>query len=89
MNNQEINEMMTQLVEWHQKRVQNCQLVIDNTEADISLAVADGEQLTFAADSKEARGIRIGFTLALQQFTPFPITIKSRDDENDEDFDDE
>lgn len=88
MTEQKLISMIIDLKSWHQNRVDKCQMVIDNKDADICLEMGESEVLEFGADTKEARFIRIGVQLALLQFQPFPITMKPADD-NMEDDDDE
>jgi|GEM_PF-3521370 hypothetical protein len=88
MNEQQLVSMIIDLKSWHEKRVENCQMIINQKDADIRLAMEEDEVLEFEADTKEARFIRIGVQLALLQFQPFPITIKQAD-EDMEDEDDE
>ena len=88
MTEQKLISMIIDLKSWHQNRVDKCQMVIDNKDADICLEMGESEVLEFGADTKEARYIRIGVQLALLQFQPFPITMKPADD-NMEDEDDE
>lgn len=88
MSEQQLISMIIDLKSWHQNRVDKCQMIIDNKDADIRLEMGESEVLEFGADTKEARFIRIGVQLALLQFQPFPITMKPADD-NMEDDDDE
>ncbi len=76
-------EMLNGVIEWHQNRVDNCQTIISNTNADI---VLDGMDRVLAADSVEAKWLRAGVYLALQQFEKFPLSIRTT---NEDDFDDE
>ncbi|MFV0263472.1 MAG: hypothetical protein ACK5JN_13720 [Kluyvera sp.] len=91
MTEQQLISMIIDLKSWHQNRVDKCQMIIDNRDADICLQMGelgDNEVIEFGADTKEARFIRIGVQLALLQFQSFPITMKPADD-NMEDEDDE
>ncbi|MCX9039380.1 hypothetical protein NLN82_25570 [Citrobacter portucalensis] len=88
MNEQQLISMIIDLKSWHQNRVEKCQMIIDNKNADICLQMGENEVLEFGADTKEARFIRIGVQLALLQFQTFPVTMKQADD-NMEDEDDE
>lgn len=88
MNEKPFISLLRSLESWHQNRVDKCQMIIDNKDADIRLEMGESEVLEFGADTKEARFIRIGVQLALLQFQPFPSTMKPADD-NMEDEDDE
>lgn len=88
MNEKKFISMLIDLKSWHQNRVDKCQMIIENKDADIRLQMGENEVLEFGADTKEARFIRIGVQLALLQFQPFPVTMKQADD-NMEDEDDE
>lgn len=79
------------IIEWHKKRVSNCNLVIDNEDADISLRLGEGRpDYVIDADSEKARWIRVGMSLALEQFQPCPVTLNTSDVNGDEeDCDDE
>lgn len=91
MTEQQLISMIIDLKSWHQNRVDKCQMIIDNRDADICLQMGelgDSEVIEFGADTKEAHFIRIGVQLALLQFQPFPIAMKPADD-NMEDEDDE
>ncbi|NGF03491.1 hypothetical protein G5642_15200 [Citrobacter freundii] len=88
MTEQQLISMIIDLKSWHQNRVDKCQMIIENKDADICLQMGENEVLEFGADTKEARFIRIGVQLALLQFQPFPVTMKQADD-NMEDEDDE
>lgn len=81
MSEQQLISMIIELKSWHQNRVENCQMIIDNKDADIRLEMGESEALEFSADTKEARFIRIGVQLALLQFQPFPITMQPADDD--------
>lgn len=85
MNTQDAQlvELVRDLIEWHKVRVEGCQLIIDKTDADI---VLDGMDRVLAADSVEAKWLRAGVYLALQQFEKFPLSIRTT---NEDDFDDE
>lgn len=76
--------LMQQLAEWHQSRVNNCNVIIENTTADLSFPQLE---CSIPADSIEAKFFRLGVSVALQQFEPFPVVFNECDD--DEDFDDE
>ncbi|MBJ9011190.1 hypothetical protein [Citrobacter koseri] len=65
MNEQELKDTLLELIQWHQKRVENCRLV-----------------------TQKARLVRLGMMLALEQFTPFPVSavpvsVTLSDDEED------
>lgn len=83
MNHSEINEVMEGLVQWHQNRVANCRLVIDNTNADLCMKTEDGQEFIIKADSRDARLVRLGWMLALEQFTPFPLSINHQSDDEE------
>lgn len=89
MSDQKLIEIILDLKKWYENRVANCQLIIDNDDADICLDMGDSEKLEFGAKTKEARFIRIGIMLALQQFRPFPISITQPEDAEMEEEDDE
>ncbi|WPM85233.1 hypothetical protein QNH14_02360 [Apirhabdus apintestini] len=90
MNEQELISMIIDLQSWHQNRVDKCQMIIDNRDADICLHMGDSgdnQVLEFGAHTKEARFIRIGVQLALLQFKPFPVTTKPVDDDAEDEGD--
>lgn len=76
-------EILNGVIEWHQNRVESCMTIINNTDAEIHL---EGVDTVLAADSSEAQWLRIGVSLALQQFKKFPLSIRTT---NEDDFDDE
>lgn len=82
-NDSQVIEIIQQLAEWHKKRVENVRLIIDTVDAEINL---DGLGI-LAADSEQAKWLRIGAHVALDQFEPFPVTISQSAD--DEDCDDD
>lgn len=84
MNEQQFISMIIDLKSWHQNRVDKCQMIIEQKDADIRLEIGEGEALEFGANTKEARFIRIGVQLALLQFQPFPITMKQADEDTEE-----
>ncbi len=79
----QLAEMLRGVIEWHQNRVESCMTIINNTDAEIHL---EGVDTVLAADSSEAQWLRIGVSLALQQFKKFPLSIRTT---NEDDFDDE
>ncbi|MFB9085319.1 hypothetical protein ACFFW8_05460 [Erwinia tracheiphila] len=81
MSEQQLISMLIDLKSWHQNRVDKCQMIIDEKDADIRLDMGESGVMEFEADTKEARFIRIGVQLALIQFQPFPITMKPADDD--------
>ncbi|HII0620548.1 TPA: hypothetical protein ACYYHY_004299 [Salmonella enterica subsp. diarizonae serovar 50:r:z] len=81
MNEQQLISMIIDLKSWHQNRVDKCQMIIDEKDADIRLDMGKSGVMEFEAGTKEARFIRIGVQLALLQFQPFPITMKQADDD--------
>ncbi|WP_410736667.1 hypothetical protein [Citrobacter koseri] len=88
MNEQELKDTLLELIQWHQKRVENCRLVIDNTDARICLEANDGQEFVIEAGTQKARLVRLGMMLALEQFTPFPVlavpvSVTLSDDEED------
>jgi len=89
MSEQQFISMLIDLKSWHQKRVDNCQMIIDNKDADICMDMGNGEFTKFPAHSVQACFIRIGVQLALLQFQPFPITMKQADEDMDEGDEDE
>ncbi|ASG15949.1 TPA: hypothetical protein MOX26_003539 [Salmonella enterica subsp. enterica serovar Ball] len=84
MNEQQLISMIIELKSWHQNRVEKCQMIIDEKDADIRLDMGESGSMEFGADTREARFIRIGVQLALLQFQPFPITMKQADDAEDD-----
>lgn len=88
MNEQQFISMLIDLKAWHQNRVDKCQMIIDNNDADICMDMGNGEFREFPAHSVQACFIRIGVQLALLQFQQLPITMKPADDDM-EDEDDE
>ncbi|EAW1071670.1 hypothetical protein VJ309_004034 [Salmonella enterica] len=84
MNEQQLISMIIELKSWHQNRVEKCQMIIDEKDADIRLDMGESGAMEFGADTREARFIRIGVQLALLQFQPFPITMKQADDAEDD-----
>ncbi|EAO8868257.1 hypothetical protein C5D22_13165 [Salmonella enterica subsp. enterica serovar Newport] len=84
MNEQQLISMIIELKSWHQNRVEKCQMIIDEKDADIRLDMGESGSMEFGADTREARFIRIGVQLALLQFQPFPITMKQADDVEDD-----
>jgi len=90
--NQTVHAFAEAIVEWHRTRVNNCNTVIDNADADIKLVTGDdGQERVIEAGSKAAKWLRIGMSLALLQFTPCPVTINvpTDADDSEEDCDDE
>ncbi|WP_329600859.1 hypothetical protein [Citrobacter koseri] len=88
MNEQELKDTLLELIQWHQKRVENCRLVIDNTDVRICLKTNDDQEFVIEADTQKARLVRLGMMLALEQFTPFPVSavpvsVTLSDDEED------
>ncbi|MBJ8744057.1 hypothetical protein I5403_06010 [Citrobacter farmeri] len=81
MSEQQLISMIIDLKSWHQNRVDKCQMIIDEKDADIRLDMGESGVMEFEAGTKEARFIRIGVQLALLQFQPFPITMKQADDD--------
>lgn len=80
MTEQKLISMIIDLKSWHQNRVDKCQMIIDEKDADIRMDMGNWEFRDFPAHSVQACFIRIGFQLALLQFQPFPITMQQADD---------
>ena len=80
-------EMLLGLIEWYTTSSKKCHLIIDCRDADMRFPGigGDDEGLVIPAGSVLARGIQIGASLALDCFTPFPLTIASADDGDCED----
>ncbi|EGG6362801.1 hypothetical protein HI999_000769 [Salmonella enterica] len=84
MENQELIQIIQQLAGWHKSKVDAIRMIIETTDADISLPQLN---LVIAADSDKAKWLRIGAHLALIQFERFPVSVTPASD--DEDCDDE
>ncbi len=79
---QDLENIIVQLVKWHKSRVKNCQLILNNEEADINF---NGSDKTLPSNSVEAKWLRIGVGIALEQFINFPAKISQCDDTEEDD----
>ncbi|MCP1290713.1 hypothetical protein NK214_10985 [Chromobacterium sp. S0633] len=66
----DVIEFTNQLRDWHESRVQNLQLIVENPTADLMLGTSE-----IKADSDLAKGIRIGIQLALAQLGKLPFSV--------------
>ncbi|MBX9498207.1 MULTISPECIES: hypothetical protein [Yersinia] len=84
VNNPELKDILVHIVEWHKNRVSNCQTILDHNDADLRF---DGFEKVLPADSIEAKWLRIGVGIALDQFKTCPIVLSHHnetEEENDE-----
>lgn len=76
---QQTLELAQAIKQWHDSRVANCRTVIDvPAGTDIRLQVVDGSEMVIPGDSDKAKGVRIGFILALEQFGKLPFTLDQK-----------
>ena len=78
-HNADMIEFVEAVQEWHENRVNQLKLIIDNTDADIRFANQEIE-----ADSDLARGIRTGVKIALSQLGKLPFSTEKTDPEDEE-----
>lgn len=62
-------ELLEGLVRWHQSKVEGLNLVLDKTDADISM----GNGLLIKAGTETHKGVRIGIILALSLLGKLPL----------------
>lgn len=72
--NEETLEIIEKLLEWHQIQVDQLQMVIDKSDADIKI-----DDMTIEAGSPLHRGIIIGVKIALMQLGKLPISLNEKD----------
>lgn len=79
--NSEFAEFIQDLTSWHEQKVADLQLVLDKTDASISL----GNGLPdIEAGSDKAKGVRIGIILALSVLGKLPFSFDEDDDDGDQ-----
>lgn len=75
MIDQETAELLEKLGDWHQHKVKQLQLILDNKDADMLIA-----DIEIKAGSDIAKGLRIGVMLSLQYLGKLPFTIEGDGD---------
>lgn len=79
--NSEFAEFIQDLTSWHEQKVADLQLVLDKSDASISL----GNGLPdIEAGSDKAKGVRIGIILALSVLGELPFSFDEDDDDGDQ-----
>ncbi|OFC62653.1 hypothetical protein [Candidatus Erwinia dacicola] len=79
--NSEFAEFIQDLKSWHEQKVADLQLVLDKSDASISL----GNGLPdIEAGSDKAKGVRIGIILALSVLGELPFSFDKDDDDGDQ-----
>ncbi len=66
----EVIEFTAQLQRWHESRVANLKLLLDNPTAELKIG-----SVTIESDSDLAKGLRIGVSLALDQLGKLPFSV--------------
>ncbi len=79
--NPELTKFVQGLEDWHEKQIDNLQLILAHPDADISL----GPDLTIEAGSDKAKGIRVGIMLALNYLGKLPFSHIECEDNGDDD----
>ncbi|CUZ67959.1 hypothetical protein ACYZFV_10225 [Serratia ureilytica] len=79
--NPEFAKFVQDLADWHEKQIDNLQLILAHPDADISL----GPDLTIEAGSDKAKGIRVGIMLALNYLGKLPFSHIECKDSGDDD----
>lgn len=72
MNANELMTILQQCAEWHKNRVAAVRLITESQAKTIEIPQIN---LNIAADSVEAKFLRIGAMLALNQFEKFPVSF--------------
>lgn len=79
--NSEFAEFIQDLTSWHEQKVADLQLVLDKSDASISL----GNGLPdIEAGSDKAKGVHIGIILALSVLGKLPFSFDEDDDDGDQ-----
>lgn len=79
--NSEFAGFIQDLTSWHEQKVADLQLVLDNPDASITLGngIPDIE-----AGSEKAKGVRIGIIVALSLLGTLPFSADEDDDDGDQ-----
>ena len=72
MNANELVKIIQQCAEWHKTRVEAVRLITESKAKTIEIPQIN---LSIAADSVEAKVLRVGAMLALNQFEKFPVSF--------------
>ena len=72
MNANELVKIIQQCAEWHKNRVEAVRLITESKAKTIEIPQIN---LSIAADSVEAKFLRVGAILALNQFEKFPVSF--------------
>lgn len=67
----DVAKILQMLIDWHKKRRDELQTIVDEKKADIGLGAE-----TIAHDSDLAKGIRIGVAIALEGLGKLPIKLE-------------
>ncbi len=69
-NNEEVIELVTLLQQWHENKTGQMRKIIEHKDADIHI-----NDITIAADSEIAKGLRFGIGMSLELIGKLPFSV--------------
>ena len=84
----DVGEMIQSLLAWHKRQADQVQMISDNAKEGVTLQLGIDDPVEIVLTKDMAKGLRIGFVLALERLGKLPISV-SHDGEDDLDLDDD